>query len=75
MIDYGFQALGIIGMVLGAWAKVLLGNRSIWGWVVGAASACCWLAFSLHLGNWLVMCNNTIALALVMRGWCLWIRK
>lgn len=70
-----FDLVGIAGMFLGAYSKVLLGNRSIWGWVMGFVAAGCWTTYSLHLGSWLMIFNNVLALGLVARGWCKWIRS
>lgn len=67
-----FEAIALVGTILGAASKWLLGNRNSMGWALAVASAGCWTAFSLNLDSKVMLANNLLALALVVRGCWKW---
>jgi len=67
-----FEGIAVLGTTLSVISKWLLGNKNVLGWAFAVASAACWVAFSLVIDSKVMLINNALCLALVVRGCWKW---
>jgi hypothetical protein len=66
------ELFALAGTITSAGSKWLLGNKNPFGWALAVVSAAFWMAVSMEAGSKVMMANNAITLALVVRGCYKW---